>query len=194
MEYKDYYKTLGVGKKADQNEIKKAYRKLARQYHPDMNPDDKNAEERFKEVNEAYEVLSDPQKREKYDRFGAQWQQYERRGGRPGDFDWSQWTSQPGGGYGRTVTPEELEQILGGGLGGAFGGMGGFSDFFETLFGGGMGRRAGGGGRPGSSQQARVQRGRDSEQRVQISLEEAFYGTTVSLQWDGGRMPPPDFP
>jgi curved DNA-binding protein len=188
MEYKDYYKTLGVSKSADQNEIKKAYRKLARQYHPDMNPDDTGSEEKFKEVNEAYEVLSDPQKREKYDRFGAQWQQYERRGGSPGDFDWSQWTTQPGGGYGRTVTQEELEQILGGGLGGGFGGLGGFSDFFETLFGGGRVRHPGAaGGRAAGSQRVRMQRGRDSEQRIQISLEDAFRGTSVSLQWDDGR-------
>jgi len=181
MDYKDYYKVLGVNKNADKDQIKKAYRKLARQYHPDVNPDDKAAEEKFKEVNEAYEVLSDPEKREKYDRFGAQWQQYSRGGGRPEDFDWTQWTSgAPGGSYTRTVTPEELEQILGRGFGGDFGGgLGGFSDFFETLF-GGMGQRT-------SRGSARAQRGRDSEHNVQISLEEAFQGTSVSLQWEGGR-------
>ncbi|MBN1148347.1 MAG: J domain-containing protein [Anaerolineales bacterium] len=181
MDYKDYYKTLGVNKNADKEQIKKAYRKLARQYHPDVNPDDNAAEEKFKEVNEAYEVLSDPQKREKYDHFGSQWQQYSRGGGRPEDFDWTQWTSgAPGGGYTRTITPEELEQILGRGFGGDFsGGFGGFSDFFETLF-GGMGQRAPRGA-------ARQQRGSDSEHNVQISLEEAFRGTTVSLQWEDGR-------
>ncbi len=184
MEYKDYYKTLGVSKTAQQDEIKKAYRKLARKYHPDMNPDDKGAEEKFKEVNEAYEVLSDPTKRDKYDRFGSSWQQYSRGGGRPEDFDWGAWTAGQGspGGYTRTVTQEELEQILGRGFGGAGGGLGGFSDFFETLFGGLGGRTSGGTGR-----MPRTQRGRDSEQAVTITLEEAFNGTTANLQWETGR-------
>ncbi|MEW5868119.1 MAG: J domain-containing protein [Chloroflexota bacterium] len=183
MEYKDYYQTLGVNKSASKDEIKKAYRKLARQYHPDVNPDDKAAEEKFKEVNEAYEVLSDPDKREKYDRFGQQWQQYARGGGRPEDFDWSQWGSAPGGRtYTRTVTPEELQQILGRDFGGGFGGgLGGFSDFFETLF-GNLGQRSGGFGK-----RERARRGQDNEQTVQISLEDAFKGTTVSLQWENGR-------
>jgi curved DNA-binding protein len=74
MDYKDYYKTLGVGKNAQPEEIKKIYRKLARQYHPDLNPGNKASEEKFKEINEAYEVLSDPAKRQKYDQFGSQWQ------------------------------------------------------------------------------------------------------------------------
>ncbi|MGW8251193.1 MAG: DnaJ domain-containing protein, partial [Anaerolineales bacterium] len=97
MEYKDYYKVLGVSRNASAEEIKKSYRKLARKYHPDINPEDENAEEKFKEINEAYQVLSDPEKRQKYDQFGSQWQQYQRQGGRPEDFDWNQWRAQPGG-------------------------------------------------------------------------------------------------
>jgi curved DNA-binding protein len=186
MEYKDYYKTLGVGKSADKDEIKKAYRKMARQYHPDMNPGDKKSEEKFKEVNEAYEVLSDPAKREKYDKFGSSWQQYERGGGRPEDFDWGQWTTRPGGQtYTRTMTPEDLEQMLGGSFSREFGGIGGFSDFFEALF-GNLGGRAGS-GQPRTARTTRSTRGRDAEQNVQISLEDAFRGTTMSLQWEDGR-------
>jgi curved DNA-binding protein len=184
MNYKDYYKTLGVSKTANKDEVKKAYRKLARKYHPDVNPGNKAAEETFKEVNEAYEVLSDPAKREKYDHFGSQWQQYERSGGRPEDFDWTQWTARPAGQtYTQTISQEDLEQILGG-----MGGVGGFSDFFESLFGnlGGSpsARRAGSAGR---EQPRRTLRGRDNEQTVQVSLEDAYRGTTVSLQWEGGR-------
>ena len=177
MDYKDYYQTLGVKKDAGADEIKKAYRKLARKYHPDMNPDDKSAEEKFKEINEAYEVLSDPDKRKKYDQFGSQWQQYARAGGRPEDFDWSQWRTQPGGTYTRTVSPEDLNQM--------FGGLGGFSDFFETLF-GGLGRRSA----PDMRSQGRSRaagRIRDSDYTVQISLEEAFHGTSRTLQWENGR-------
>lgn len=176
MEYKDYYQTLGVGKDASQDEIKKAYRKLARKFHPDVNPDDPNAEEKFKEINEAYQVLSDEDKRKKYDRFGSQWKQYQRTGGRPEDFDWSQWA---GGGQYRTVSQEEFEQMFGGGLGG-------FSDFFETLF-GGMGGARGTRRttrRPGTQTAAR---GRDIEHPVQISLEEAFHGTTRLLTYEDGR-------
>ena len=107
MDYKDYYKTLGVDKKASESEIKSAYRKLARKYHPDVNPNDPSAEERFKEINEAYEVLSDKEKRTKYDQFGSQWQQYRSAGGRPEDFNWGDWTQQGGGGF-RTVSQEEF--------------------------------------------------------------------------------------
>jgi len=190
MEYKDYYKTLRVSKNASAKEIKQAYRKLARQYHPDVNPGDKAAEEKFKEINEAYEVLSDSEKRKKYDQFGSQWQQFQHRGGRPEDFDWSQWTTGPFGGrtYTRTVSPEELQEMLGRNFGGS-----GFSDFFETLFGGPGGQRS---TRfddlfadLGEGYQTRTGRGRDIEQPVQITLEEAFRGTTRTLQReDGSRL------
>lgn len=169
MDYKDYYKILGVSKTATEQEIKKAYRQLARKYHPDANPGDKDSENRFKEINEANEVLSDPEKRRKYDQFGAQWQQYERAGGNPQDF-WRQYQGgQPGGAYTRTVSPEEFEQMFGGG---------GFSDFFDMLFGGA--RQSGGFGAAAGARQPR--RGQDAEQEVEISLEEAFHGAVRLLQ------------
>jgi len=181
MEYRDYYQILGVKKDASQEEIKKAYRKLARKYHPDVNPDDPNAEEKFKDINEAYQVLSDEEKRSKYDQFGSQWKQYQQRGGRSEDFDWSQWAAQgqPGRGGYRTVSPEEFEQMFGGG-------MGGFSDFFTTLFGGMAGARPGSRTTRGPSART-MPRGQDIEHSVQISLEEAFNGTTRLLTFEDGR-------
>ncbi len=125
MDYKDYYKILGVDKKASQGEISKAFRKLAVKYHPDKNPGDKKAEEKFKELSEANEVLSDPAKRKKYDELGANWQQYQQQGaGGGGDF--GQWADR--GGYSRGFTQEDF-----------MGGGGDFSDFFESFFGGGGG-------------------------------------------------------
>lgn len=198
MDYKDYYKTLGVKKNAGADDIKKAYRKLARKYHPDVNQGDKAAEERFKDINEAYEVLSDEDKRGKYDRFGAEWQQYSRAGGRPEDFNWGQWGGaggQPGGAQYRSVSPEEFEQMFGRGAGGSTG----FSDFFETLF-GAMGGR--GGARQGfggnyttttdfsdlyGGQSTAAPQSLDQEHPVQITLEEAFNGTTRTLTWENGR-------
>jgi curved DNA-binding protein len=187
MDYKDYYKTLGVDRNASQEEIKKAFRKLARKYHPDMNKGDKDAEEKFKEINEANEVLSDPEKRQKYDQFGTHWEQYERAGGRPEDFNWNPWQQAGqygGGGYTtRQVSQEELEELFGN-LGGRGGGVGGFSDFFETLF-GGMGR--GGGGVNFNGQSMGSQRGQDAEHPIEVTLEQAYEGTHVLLQWENGR-------
>ncbi len=176
MEYKDYYKILGVDKSASEKDIKKAFRRLARKHHPDVNPGDPRAEDRFKEINEAYEVLSDAEKRRKYDQLGADWQRWQQTGGRSGDFDWSRWTSgQPGENvYVRYGTPEDLENL--------FGGDSPFSDFFSQLF-GSMGAR------PGvQNQQVRSRRGQDYEQEVEISLQEAYHGTTCLLQKDGQRL------
>jgi curved DNA-binding protein len=119
MDYKDYYKILGVERKASEEDIRKAYRKLAMQYHPDRNPNDKQAEDRFKEINEAYQVLSDSKKRAHYDRLGSDYSTWQRRGA-PGDFDWSQY-----GGFPRGTRVEDMDEMFGGG----------FSDFFRTIFG-----------------------------------------------------------
>jgi len=160
MEYHDYYKTLGVARDADEKAIRKAYRELARRYHPDMNPGDKSAEAKFKEINEAYEVLSDADKRVKYDQLGASYQQYARNGANPGGFDWSTWAANNQG------------QPFGGG---GFDSSGEFSDFFSTIFGFG-----GGGTR---TRQARQPiRGRDAEQPVEVTLEEVFSGTTRTIK------------
>lgn len=179
MDYKDYYKILGVPRNADEKEIKRAFRKLAQQYHPDKNPGDAEAERKFKEVNEANTVLSDADKRSKYDRFGSQWEQYTRSGGRPEDFNWGGF----GGGQTRSVSPEEFEQFMRGNN---------FSDFFETLFGndpngrrgGTRYRTTGGGFEPFTNAPPRAQ-----EVPVQVTLEEAFHGATRTLESsDGTRI------
>jgi curved DNA-binding protein len=173
MEYRDYYQILGVPKTATEKEIKQAYRKLARKYHPDLNPNNKAAQEKFKEINEANDVLSDSEKRRKYDTLGANWQQYEQyqRTGGQGPFQW--------GGQGtqyRTASPEDFESIFGGGD------AGGVSDFFRTFFGGGFGAAA------GTRVQARPRRGQDIEQEIDISLEEAYRGATRLVDKDGRRL------
>ncbi len=126
MEYQDYYKTLGVSRSASNKDIKKAYRQLARKYHPDLRPDDKSAEQTLKTINEAYDVLGNPEKRSKYDRLGASWYHHQSRGGRPGGFDWSNWASQGQPRQGSF----NYGDLFGQGVP-----QGGFSDFFNTIFG-----------------------------------------------------------
>jgi DnaJ-class molecular chaperone len=210
VEFKDYYTSLGVSKNATEKEIKQAFRRLARKYHPDVNPGDKGAEARFKEINEANEVLSDPEKRKKYDELGANWRAYEQAGpggpfggpgGAGGPFQGGQWSWSTGGGPGgggfRTMTEEEMAEMFGQGgafggspSGGPFGGPGGgepgddspFSDFFRTFFGGmGAGQPRRGRGRP------RSQKGRDVEHPIELDLEDAYRGSVhrLSLKHDG---------
>ncbi len=159
MDYKDYYKVLGVAKEATTDEVKKAFRKLARKYHPDVNPGDKKAEEKFKEINEAYEVLSDADKRKKYDTLGPNWQeqfgpQYSPRG--------STYTY-------RSAPNMNFD-----------GGATGFSDFFEALFGrantGGMSGMGSMGGMRGTQESLRKRVGDNIEQPVEVTLTEAYLG------------------
>ena len=164
MDYRDYYKILGVERNASEEDIRKAYRKLAMQYHPDRNPNDKQAEERFKEINEAYQVLNDPKKRSHYDRLGSDYSTWQQRGA-PGDFHWDQYGGFPGG---VRVEYGDLDDL--------FGGAGGFSDFFRTIFGQG----AGTGTRTRTRQQPQ-----GYQQELEITLEEAYQGTTRLLQADG---------
>lgn len=165
MEYKDYYKTLGVSRSASADEIRSAYRKLAMKYHPDRNAGNKQAEEKFKEINEAYQVLSDPQKRARYDQLGSAYSDYRRRGGTPGGFDWSAWTTGSPYAGAQQVNLDEL-----------FGGAGGFSDFFRSIFGGmGSGMAASDFGMPPR------QAVHAPEYPVSISLSEAYEGTTRLL-------------
>lgn len=168
MDYKDYYQSLGVSRTASADEIRKEYRKLALKYHPDRNQNDKQAEEKFKEINEAYQVLSDPQKRARYDQLGSAYSNYQRGGGAPGDFNWDQWRTGRGA-NGQQVNFDDL-----------FGGAGGFSDFFSSIF-GGMGS-----GQPTNVGTRRVPE--TYEQALPISLQEAFTGSTRILEGGGRRV------
>ncbi|MGI6319912.1 MAG: DnaJ C-terminal domain-containing protein [Bacteroidales bacterium] len=173
MEYKDYYKILGVEKKASQDAIKKAYRKLAVKYHPDKNQGNKEAEEKFKEIGEAYEVLGDAEKRKKYDELGANWKNFQSgqaySGGNPfGNFNFGQ---------GGTYVEMDMDDFMNG--------NNQFSDFFNAFFGGG--RRAKstnfGGGSWGNFQQAA-----DYETTIEITLEEAFHGTSRIIQLENEKI------
>jgi DnaJ-class molecular chaperone len=174
MDFKDYYATLGVPKTATEKEIKQAFRKLARKYHPDVNPGDKAAEARFKEINEANEVLGNPETRKKYDELGSNWRMYEQaqRNGAADPF--GQARARQGGGF-RTMSEEEMEEL--------FGDSHPFSDFFTTFFGG----QAPGGARAGR----RARAGRDVEHEIELTLEEAYRGVTrrLRLQYDGQVRP-----
>jgi curved DNA-binding protein len=156
VKFQDYYEVLGVTRSATADDIKKAYRKLARKYHPDVNPGDKTAEEKFKDVGEAYAVLSDPEKRKRYDQLGENWKA-------GADF------TPPPGWEGGRVDVGDLSDLFGTGRG-----AGGFSDFFETLFGARGGRRAGAGF---------AMRGQDVEAAIELSLEAAHHGVirTITL-------------
>ncbi len=173
VDYKDYYKILGVEKQASQKDIQKAYRKLARKYHPDVNPGDNSAEEKFKEINEANEVLSDPEKRKQYDEMSRYYQQY---GQWPGAAGAERTASGGGRAQYRTMSEEDLQDL--------FGGASPFSDFFETYFGSGTPGAAGGrtyttGRTPRGAYESVPQ---DAESDVDVTLAEAYRGGTRVLE------------
>ena len=181
MDYKDYYKVLGVDEKASADDIKHAYRKLAMKYHPDRNPGDKQAEEKFKEINEANEVLGDPEKRAHYDQLSNSYSSWQQAGGTPGSF---RWEDLFGGAYNGGQTRVEVNDDM-------FGDMGGFSDFFKTFFGGGMGgsrRYSSASGRPRTSRAyQQQQRPTAYQQQVTISFYEAYNGTTRMMDINGAK-------
>ena len=175
MDYKDYYKILGVDRKASEADIKKSYRKLAMKYHPDRNPGTKQAEETFKDINEAYQVLSDSEKRARYDQLGASYANWQRSGGAAGGFNWQDWFTQQPQGQGTRVNVGNFEDVFGSGFGG-------FSDFFNAIF-GGLGGQA--------DTRTRVSRRTSTPnytQPVKISFMEAYLGTERALQVDGRRL------
>ena len=174
MDFKDYYEILGVVPNADKKVIQQTFRQLARKLHPDVNPGNKEAEEKFKTINEAYQVLSDAKQRKKYDELRAQYKQWQKTGGQQQqDFDWQNWSTQPDKGA-RTqyANAEDLEDL--------FGSTSPYSDFFSNIFGGKA--------RNGRNAPLSPRRGRDVEYEVDLTLEEAFRGTERALEIDGHRV------
>ncbi len=170
MEYKDYYNILNVDKNASADEIKKAYRKLARKYHSDVNPGDQKSEDRFRAIDEAQAVLTDPDKRAKYDQLRASWEAHVRTGNKS-DFDWNQWIS--------TGKASDSSDGINRGLDGDHTGQGNdFSPFFTTIF----------AGMDTKQTQTAPYRGQDYYQKVEISLEEAFKGTSRILRIGNRRI------
>lgn len=186
MEYKDYYNILGVSRDADQADIKKKYRKLAAKYHPDKNPDDPTAEQKFKELGEAYEVLKDPEKRKLYDKVGSDWKKYQQAGASADDFNWGQYAGQSG-----QRVNINFEDMFGAGGQRSAGRGSPFSSFFETLF---------GGGDPfgGAHQQARQYQSdartapnrqkRDTEAQINVDLKDVIQGTEKQFRVNGERV------
>jgi curved DNA-binding protein len=177
MEYKDYYKVLGVDRNATEDEIKRKYRKLALEHHPDRNTGDKSSEEKFKEINEAYQVLSDPEKRNHYNQLGESYNNWQQRGGTPGGFNWDEWFVQnPRGGNVR-VDVSDFGDLFGDS------GLGDFSDFFRSIFGGisnmGAAQR-----QSGTTTTRTAARPQTFQQNVTISLLEAYQGTTRRIEID----------
>jgi curved DNA-binding protein len=181
LNYKDYYKSLEVSKTATADEIKKSYRKLARKYHPDVNPGNKASEEKFKEISEAYEVLSNPENRKKYDQLGADFKKYEQAGhAGGGGFDWSKYAQQQQGRGGQYQYTSADEDFFGGG------GGGGFSDFFENIFGGGF--SGGARTKTGTRQRTQAFKGQDYSSEMEISLPEAYEGSTRILNVNNQQL------
>ena len=174
MDFKDYYETLGVAPTADKKTIQQTFRQLARKHHPDVNPGNKDAEEKFKTINEAYQVLSDVKQRKKYDELRAQYQQWQKTGGQQQqDFDWQNWSAQPNkGAHTQYANAEDLEDL--------FGNTSPYSDFFSSMFGSKASN--------GRSAPPRPRRGRDAEYEVDLTLEEAFRGAQRSLEMDGHQI------
>lgn len=192
MEYKDYYKILGVSRDASQDEIKKKYRKQAAKFHPDKNPGNKRAEAKFKEIGEAYEVLKDPEKRKLFDQVGSDWKRYKQAGANPNDFNWGQYSHPGGQGQGQRVHIN-MDDLFGGAAGAqqgrSSGGGSPFSSFFETLFGGADPFAA-------RQQQTRHQRTTsqrsaatsDSEAEIPVELKDLFEDTEKQLRVNGERV------